>query len=667
MAIQAEKYGNRIFIKPTAYLGGDKFNEYLNLVRQVPGSTFSRTKKCQTAPLDLEVCRMMREIFGKELVVGSDLAAWARVAIREEKAALHIHTLDLTQPVELERIPELAPTMYAAMQQRGYQPVAAKFGALMGNHINADEPGLGKSLEMFGALVEGGKRGRALIFAPSSSLRATWEYEIYKWLSDLPGGVGVWVADGDSKHRREVLSDYMDHSGWEGRYLDFLLVNPEMLRLVETWECPDNKDAVAFDRYGRGEGCDGTDPYCDSAEKHKSTRVCKYPEIFDIKWNAVIGDEMHKYMTNANPKARQRMSQVGLGIHRVPRAENGVRIALTGTPMKGKPRLVWPVLHWLRPDLYTSEGRFKEMYLESIPDSYSYNGKRYLDVIRPDREKAFHRELSRVMIRRTKGELRKINPEWAPPPKMYHYVPIILGDKQRKQYEQAARGQLNTAEGDTMLVNGTLAVRTRQKQLAGCSATISSESGFTPCFPSAKFEWLVDSLLQSLGITGDEKTEMGDGKVVVASQFTQFINLWARELRRKKIPCYVLTGETSSAERLRQQQAFQKPLEYGGARVFLLNTHAGGVSLTLDAASDLVVMDRTENPDDQTQVEDRIHRTSRTDHQVNIWYPSAVDTIDDEIAEANEFKNNNQLAHLDGRRGVMFERLVAAGEAGRES
>lgn len=659
MAILAERYGNRIHIKPTGYLGGDKFQEYLHLVRQVPGSTYSKSKKCQTAPLDLAVCRIMREVFGKYLQVGPELSAWARAAIAHEKTVLHVHTLDLTKPVELEHVPTLAPTMYAAMCQRGFQPVAAKFGALVGDYINADEPGLGKSIETFGALVEGGRRGRALIFAPSSSLRATWEYEIGKWLNDLPGGVGVWVADGDAKNRQVVLEDYEEFGGQQGHYLDFLLINPEMLRLSESHWCPLDTDEKWQQGFGKNDHCDGTDPHCDAADKHKVTRSGKYPQLFDMVWNAAIGDEMHKYMTNANPRARQRMSQVGLGIHRIPRAENGVRVALTGTPMKGKPRLVWPVLHWLRPDYYTSEGRFKEMYLEYVNNPYSYNGKQYVDTIRPDREEQFHLELSRIMIRRTKPELRAINPTWAPPEKLYNYVPITLGKVQRKQYDSIISGGMFQG----MTIDGVLAERTRQKQLAGCSGTVIRDGydyKFMPVLPSAKFEWLVDSLLQSLGITGKEATEVGDAKVVVASQFTSFVNLWAGALRKAGIACHVLTGETSSQERLRQQQEFQAP---GGPRVFLLNTHAGGVSLTLDAADDLVVMDRTENPDDQTQVEDRVHRTSRTDHQVNIWYPSAVNTIDDEIHEMNEFKDKNQRKHLDGRRGVVFAKQLAAGGA----
>lgn len=673
--ISAERHGNRIHIKPLTFLGQKTWPIYLARVKAIPGTTYSAKLKCQTSPLDMQVCRDLREAFGRALEVGPELLAWAKEEVEREKQVLEVHQMDMTKPVRLERVPVLAPTAWAAMQNRAFQTVPAKFGALVGSYMNADEPGLGKTIETFGSIIEAGITGDVLIVAPSSSLRTTWEYEIHKWLEDIPGGPGVWVADESTANRRKVLKEFAEKDTRHS--LNFLVVNAEMCRLREHHSCPiaeyGNKEVrlpkTMGGGYGLGStqvaGCDGTDPYCDAADDHHTFREGNYPELFDTKWNAQIGDEIHKYMRNANPRAGKRVSQVGLGIQRLPLAPGGVRIPLTGTPMRGRPELVWPILHWLRPDYYTSEGRFKKQFFVSVPDAYAYSGEKFIDVVREDREEAFHHEINRLVVRRTKEELRAINPAWAPPPKLYHHVPIYLGKKQMAQYRDVERRAELKSEGRLMLINGTLAVRTRLKQLAGCSGRLvdnpnSGDYDFVPVLPSAKFDWLVDSLLQSLGITGDPKTEQGEGKVVVASQFTQFINLWAAELRRIGIGCHVLTGESKPQERLRAQQEFQK-WDPTKPRVFLLNTHAGGTSLTLDAADDLVVMDSTENPDDQTQVVDRVHRTSRVDHQVNIWMPLAMGTIDEEMMESNERKDNNQKAHLDGRRGVAFAKQIATG------
>ena len=91
-------------------------------------------------------------------------------------------------------------------------------------------------------------------------------------------------------------------------------------------------------------------------------------------------------------------------------------------------------------------------------------------------------------------------------------------------------------------------------------------------------------------------------------------------------------------------------------RVLLLTTTAGGVSLTLDAADDLVVLDETWSPDDQTQVEDRIHRLSRI-HQVTIWKAFSIGTIEESIYRGNMLTEASIRAIMDGQRGVDFKKM----------
>jgi SNF2 family DNA or RNA helicase len=64
-------------------------------------------------------------------------------------------------------------------------------------------------------------------------------------------------------------------------------------------------------------------------------------------------------------------------------------------------------------------------------------------------------------------------------------------------------------------------------------------------------------------------------------------------------------------------------------------------------------MDETFIPDDQEQVEDRIHRVSRI-HRVTIHYLYARGSIDESIAHSNVGKDEIQKKILDGRRGVKF-------------
>jgi SNF2 family DNA or RNA helicase len=115
----------------------------------------------------------------------------------------------------------------------------------------------------------------------------------------------------------------------------------------------------------------------------------------------------------------------------------------------------------------------------------------------------------------------------------------------------------------------------------------------------------------------------------------------------------VLTGETKDSDRAAITERFQKADD---VRVFLINTTAGGVSITLDAADDIVIADETWVPDEQEQVEDRVHRASNVEHQVDVWYLRTADSIEDQIVQANADKAINNHVVLDRERGLAFAR-----------
>ena len=98
--------------------------------------------------------------------------------------------------------------------------------------------------------------------------------------------------------------------------------------------------------------------------------------------------------------------------------------------------------------------------------------------------------------------------------------------------------------------------------------------------------------------------------------------------------------------------------------MFFLNTFAGGVSLTLDAADDMVILDETWVPDDQEQLEDRIHRISRgeTRSPATYWYVRTRGTIEEHIARTTLGKDTIQKRLMDGRRGVALARQLLIGE-----
>lgn len=618
--------------------------------RRVVGSRFSKSTKTWTFPLDMHTCRQLRAVFGDVLVIGPTLTSWAYEERNKEMRADSLHALDPRSIIDLPGVRRYAPILWSAMGNRGYQTLFPAFVREVGPAFIADQPGTGKTAMMLAAIVEAvvARRQakldntpvRVLVVAPSKALRATWMHEIKKWLADLD----VWVAvadaeEGSGETRERLIEEFNKRRSV--RDIEFLLVNPEMARVKS--ECPTHM-------------CKGNDPQC--AHKGQHRKIPAHPALFESDWDVQILDETHKVMMNANERAGS-ASQVGIGLQKLPMSADGVRMAASGTPFKGKPRRFWTVLHWLRPDKYTSQGRYNETYFESEADSWARSGVRYTEVVREDMRPQYEAELGRIMVRRTKAELRAINPAWAPPEKIHVPVVLEMEPRQKRAYDQMVAGAFAEIEGGSLMANGILAEMTRLKQFASAFGKLDEEGTFAPALPSNKWSWIKNVFLADRGILdGDDENPI---KVVIASQFVALLDLFAAELRKLKVPFHYITGTTKNVDAIKDR--WQSDYRAGDPRVMLLSTTAGGVSLTLDAADDLVEVDETFVPDDQEQVEDRVHRTSRTDHQVTIYHLTSKDTIDQAIYHGNMSTDEAQKRLLDGRRGVQFARLIAKGEA----
>jgi SNF2 family DNA or RNA helicase len=70
----------------------------------------------------------------------------------------------------------------------------------------------------------------------------------------------------------------------------------------------------------------------------------------------------------------------------------------------------------------------------------------------------------------------------------------------------------------------------------------------------------------------------------------------------------------------------------------------------------MVLMDETWVPDDQEQVEDRVHRASNVKHQVDVWYVRTKGTVEEDIAATTTMKAEYNHEVLDAERGLEFAR-----------
>lgn len=580
--------------------------------KAVAGHRFNPHKKRWSFPLSMDTCRDLRAQFGEDLSISPGLNAWAREALSREKFAEQAKD---TGYADLPALETQFPALAKATAERPYQRVAARWGSEKGNFLLADQQGLGKTLETLATVVEHDPEPEStryhLIVAPKVAVSAVWEAEISRWLGR--GSVQVLALTGSLQARQIALCDLL------GRSLDvshvFVLANIESARIKPEYH-------------------DESDPMHKDPKWHARNAVL--PAIHSIHWGTIVVDECQRALIRVTGK----YTQARAGFHLLSENSNR-RIALSGTPMRGKPEQLWGTLHWLQPRQYPSYWRWVGKYWEFKSNGFS---KWNLNGHQPNGQVRLAADMQSIMLRRTKEE---VLPDL--PPKTYagwsldpdrpdspFGVWIAPTKGQLAQLDQLDRNAGISGEHGEVVVSGALADYTRRKQIADSTVQVLP-GAVEPTLDSGKYEWLLDWLAGSDG-----------AKVVVASQFTNFVQTIRDGIEDAGYTTAEITGDTPDGVRTKNIERFQTTDEI---QVFLLNTKAGGVAVTLDSADYLVLLDETTIPDDQEQVEDRIHRASRM-HNVTIYYLRTKGTIDEEIAYVAAARADVQQWLLDGSRGV---------------
>jgi len=616
--------------------------------KRVSGHYWSKRANAWTFPLTIESCLCLRMEFGPQLKVRKALSEWYREEATRRQQLSHLNKLG--EAVELPRLKERAPALYKAVTEaRRYQSRGARFMLDGRETILADDPGLGKTLEVLAALVESGLPGPYLVVSPKTAATTVWPRETARWVPwmsvlELPEGRKTREAllTGLAEVYRQNLA------GAKGFTLEHTLVSvhPEAVLTKTFWVCVECGEETPYTKKPTSVlGCDHP--------KTKNTKIRNdhtFPQLFEIEWGAVVVDECHESLVvrSGTPTQRRR----GLELLRV--REGGLRVASSGTPARSKPVQLWGLLNWLRPKVYTGKWRWIAQYWELGGYSGYEVGK-----LRGDRERLLWNELSGIMLRRTKAE---VAPDL--PPKAYVGTPLYPSDEnspvgvwlpmtpaQVKAHKQIAQeGSAKLANGHLDAV-GTLAEITRMQQFASAYGAFDEKGDFTPSLPSNKFDW-VEEFLESLGIP-DEPT----GKVIIASRYTRLLRMFSFALKAAQggMGC-MLTGEQVGAKRGAIIDAFNQPVGSKSPHVMFLNIKAGGTAITIDSADYMVILDEAD-PDTMIQLEDRIHRVSKP-RPVMYHYLRSLDSVDVGISLVNADRSVAGRRLLDKRRGVEYFRKV---------
>lgn len=438
---------------------------------------------------------------------------------------------------------------YLPYQRAGIFYSSSRFGTL-----NADEPGLGKTLQSIGLINLEPSIARVLIVCPKS-LRLNWRNELMRFLA-RPLSIGL----GDSKH-------------W-----------PTSDVVIITWDTARNLR----------------------------------PRIDARAWDLVIVDEAHygKSRTAARTKAVFGHEGKGRGAARIP-ADPGIagnrRLALTGTPIDNSPEEVFATLRWLDPVTWPKFWDFGLAYCNGHQEkigwdrannkprlAWDFTGVSNL----PDLQAKLR---ASVMVRRLKRDVLK---ELPPKRRQIIVLPADgLGDVVKAQlsvYDQDRKVETLEAELADILktqtrLRGDQARETEEYTRAAARLEAAEEIEFERMSIEARA-----LAIRKAPLVAEHVRDMLDGgarKCLIGLHHPEVAEILGRELADFN-PVQII-GATKPDARQAAVLRFQTDPT---CRVFDASMQAAGVGLTLTEADLVVFAELDWRPSVITQLEDRAHR-----------------------------------------------------------
>jgi SNF2 family DNA or RNA helicase len=125
----------------------------------------------------------------------------------------------------------------------------------------------------------------------------------------------------------------------------------------------------------------------------------------------------------------------------------------------------------------------------------------------------------------------------------------------------------------------------------------------------------------------------GDHKMLVFSQFTTMLELLAKDLDKRGIRYYTITGATAKEKRVELVNAFNTD----DVPVFLISLKAGGTGLNLTGADVVIHYDPWWNVAAQNQATDRAHRIGQT-KIVSVYKLIVKGSIEEKIVRMQQEK-----------------------------
>jgi SNF2 family DNA or RNA helicase len=606
-----------------------RYNQrYVEKIKTINGRRWNPEARMWSVPMELAVARRLRELFGDDMKLGPAVKAWAREQVNLER---NLKSMRTASDAELKHTPIVIrdviagkamknmnlPTGHALSRKRPARPYQRADIAMMSmaNCINANDVGTGKTLEAIGAIYEAELQHLpVLVVAPRRALVNVWQAEFGR-LTDYQFMTSESPAE-RKRHIKKFLDMYDDTNDPDFPYALGLLADDLRLDLYK--KKGDTKinqeDPLHACRDYRGNW------YRYNNEQQR--------DLFQVEFGGFIIDEFHKTGLN---------TRTSLFYNSAKQIKAERKWPMSGTPMGGKPRRLWPILNFLNHKEFASEWRWVYDWLEVTEEEIYVRGgaKRMVRTVgglRQDKEEAFYEYHSQYMTRRTKREALP-----GLPPMVELLIETPMTDRQAEEYEEFDRNHEIILNGKRLSGSIVLAQYTRLRQMASFRMEHSGER-WAATADGGKYMPLIDALDEN-GIRGKD-WEPG-ARAYIGALDTSFVDRIIDNLRRHGIQCEPLTGRTKESKPIIDR--FNGPDEH--PFVIVMTVQTGGAALNLEAASSAHLIDEPWDPDETYQFFGRGDRGSRTTPLRCYTYrtPQSVQEYIAKVAGEKKITNRNIL------------------------
>ncbi|KAI5082190.1 hypothetical protein GOP47_0001933 [Adiantum capillus-veneris] len=482
----------------------------------------------------------------------------------------------------------------------------SKSNSSLAGCILADDMGLGKTLQSITLLwtllkqgFDGSPMAKKVLIVTPTSLVSNWESEIQKWL----GGQVRVIALCEST-RADVISGISAFLAAGSAY-QVLILSYETFRM--------------------------------HAKKLQQTGSC----------DLLICDEAHRLK---NDQTRTNKALAGLQCNR--------RVLLSGTPMQNDLEEFFAMVNFTNPGILGNAASFRRYFEAPILNGREPNASEEDKTRGAERSAELSDKVNQFILRRTNALLSNHLP-----PKIIEIVCCKLTNVQEKLYQHFVRSKnlrqvIQDSTKRARVLSSILALKklcNHPKLIYDTAKCGSNAAGFEDCLeliPSEMFagrnkswtgadgNWIkLSGKMSVLARLLENIRQKTNDRIVLVSNYTQTLELFAQLCREKNYPYLKLDGTTSISKRQKLVQKFNNPMENEFA--FLLSSKAGGCGLNLIGGNRLVLFDPDWNPANDKQAAARVWRDGQK-KRVFIYRFLTAGTIEEKVFERQLSKEGLQ-------------------------